>query len=301
MKTIRISPLEKPISTEIEIPGSKSYTNRALLIASLTHNPVRIINPLLSDDTEAMINILRKLGIKILTRNNSVEVIGSIHDIKNKDFVLDANLSGTTLRFILPLLTVVPGIKILEGKDSLNKRPIKILVDALRTLGAKIEYLDKEGFPPVKVTSSTLKSREIILDGSISSQYFSALLLTLPLIGNVTIKTKGVQISKPYIDMTLETMKKFEVKVLNENHRKYIIPNKQNYKAKEFLIEGDFSSAEYFFAIAALTKSTITVKNLNQHSLQADREILDVLEQMGNKIVLGKNEISIIGRGIKPV
>ncbi len=227
--------------------------------------------------------------------------MGSTNDIENKDFTLDANLSGTTLRFILPVLTIVKGIKILGGKEGLNKRPIKILVDALRTLGAKIEYIGEEGFPPLKITSSTLNSGEITLDGSISSQYFSALLMTLPFIGNSTIKTKGVQVSKPYIDMTLETMRKFGVEVVNEKYKKYVIPDKQTYKIKEYVVEGDFSSAGYFLGIAALTKLIVTLKNLNPYSLQADRKILDVLEQMGNKIVFQKNEITIIGKGIKPV
>lgn len=301
MKILELIPLKKPVTSSIFIPGSKSYTNRALILAAITKGKVKISNPLFSDDTKAMIGVLRKLGVRILIKKNVIEVIGSINDSKKKDFILDVNLSGTTLRFILPILTIIPGIKMLGGKEGLNKRPVKILVDALRTLGAKIEYIGEEGFPPLKITSSTLHSGEITLDGSVSSQYFSALLMMLPIIGNSTITIKGIQVSQPYSDMTLETMRKFGVEIRNGNHKKYAIPDKQNYKLKEYVVEGDFSSAGYFLGIAALTKSTIILKNLESHSLQADRKILDVLRQMGNNIVFGKNEIIIVGKGVKPI
>lgn len=301
MKSIKIVPLEKPVKAEVTIPDSKSYTNRALPMAAMTENKIRIINPLLSDDTQAMIKCLQVLGIKIDVFNNSIEVIGSIEDIKNNNYVLDADLSGTTIRFILPLLTIIPGVKILKGKEELNKRPIKNLVEALRQLGATIEYLNQEGYPPLRITSSTLKNGTVTLDGSISSQYFSALLMTAPLIGKLTIKVEGAQVSKPYIDMTIDTMKKFGVNVINEEYKKYIVPNQQAYKVKQYTVEGDFSSAGYFFAIAALTKSTIILRNLNPDSVQADRKILNVLEEMGSKITYGENEITIQGKGVKAV
>lgn len=301
MKSIKILPLEKPAKAEVTIPGSKSYTNRALLMAALTKDKVKIINPLLSDDTKAMMQCLQTLGVKINVLEDSIEVIGSVYDIKNNNYELDANLSGTTIRFILPLLSIIPGVKILKGKAELNKRPIKILVDALRQLGAQIDYIDKEGYPPLRIASSTLKAGTVILDGSISSQYLSALLMIAPLIGGLTIKVDGAQVSKPYIDMTIDTMKKFGVNAVNQEYKKYIVPEKQAYKIKQYIVEGDFSSAGYFLAIAALTKSTFTLKNINPDSLQADRKILNVLKEMGSKITYGENEITIQGKGVKAV
>lgn len=301
MKSIKILPLEKSIKAEVTIPGSKSYTNRALLMAAMTKDTVKIINPLLSDDTKAMMQCLQTLGVKINVLEDSIEVIGSIHDIKDNNYVLDADLSGTTIRFILPLLSLVPGVKTLKGKEELNKRPIKVLIDALRQLGAQIDYIDREGYPPLRITSSTLNAGTVTLDGSISSQYFSALLMVAPMIGDLTIEVEGVQVSKPYIDMTIDTMKQFGVNVVNKEYRKYIVPNKQSYKIKQYIVEGDFSSAGYFLAIAALTKSTFTLKNLNPNSVQADRKILTILEEMGSKITYGENEITIRGEGIKAV
>lgn len=301
MKRIKIFPLEKPVKAQITIPGSKSYTNRALIMAAMTKNKVKIINPLISDDTKAMIQCLKSLGIKINVFEDSIEVIGSIHNIRNNNYVLDANLSGTTLRFILPLLCIIPGKKVLKGKAGLNKRPIKVLVDALHQLGAQIDYIGTKDYPPLRITSSTLKNRTIALDGNISSQYLSALLMIGPLIGGLTIKVKGIQVSKPYIDMTIDTMKKFGATVVNQEYKKYIVPKNQAYKVRQYTVEGDFSSAGYFLAIAALTKSTLTLKNINPDSVQADRKILDVLEEMGSKITCGKDEITIQGKGVKPV
>lgn len=301
MKIIQMLPLKKPVVAEVTIPGSKSYTNRALLMAAMTNRTVRIVDPLQSDDTHAMIECLRALGIRIDMHDDFIEVVGGVEDIKDAVYELDAHLSGTTIRFLLPFLAVVPGTKVLKGKEELNKRPIKVLVDALRGLGAHIEYLDAEGYPPLRITSSMLKTGTVTLDGGISSQYFSALLMVAPLIGGLTVNVGGTQISKPYIDMTIDTMKKFGVNVVNKNYEKYVVQKNESYGVIQYSVEGDFSSAGYFFAIAALTKSTLTVKGLNPNSVQADKKILDVLEEMGNTITYEENKITIEGKGVKAV
>src|SRR3989338_11683431 len=138
MKTIEIHPLKGRVNVSVDIPGSKSYTNRALLIAALTFHKVKITNALISEDTLAMIHCLKTLGIKINTKKNIIEVAGDIRSIKNKKFDLGVNLSGTTLRFLLPTLVTVPGTKILYGKEDLNRRPVNDLVDALVSSGADI-------------------------------------------------------------------------------------------------------------------------------------------------------------------
>src|SRR3989338_8824654 len=135
----KILPLTKPINKTLTIPGSKSYTNRALFLAAISSNPVKIINPLISDDTLAMIGCLKKLGIQISIKKNSFEVLNNIMSIKNQSYNLNANESGTTLRFILALSTIIPGVKTLYGEEGLNKRPIGELVAALQKLGANIK------------------------------------------------------------------------------------------------------------------------------------------------------------------
>ncbi len=289
------------MKAEVTIPGSKSYTNRSLILAALTNKNVKIVNPLISNDTKALISCLKTLGVKISEHNKSITVVGNILSIKNRLYNLDAHFSGTTIRFLLALSTIIPGVKKIYGKNGLNKRPIGDLVDGLVQVGAKIDYLGKVGYPPVKVSSSKLNPGTIKMKGDISSQYVSAILLIAPLIGGVTIEITGNQISKPYIDMTIDSMNKFGVKVLNENYKSYKVEKNQRYNIKKYVVEGDYSSAAYFFAIAVLTKSEITVKNLNVNSVQADKEFLNILEKMGNKIVYGKNQVTIVGKSIKPV
>lgn len=283
---------------EITVPGSKSYTNRSLILAVLTKNKVKIIKPLFSDDTEAMVYCLKTLGINTKVGGDYILVEGDISKVKEKKYKLDCNLSGTTLRFILALSCLIPGEKIIYGKNSLNKRPIGPLVDGLKKLGAKIRYLGKVGYPPITIESSKLNSGEVKVLGDISSQYFSALLMIAPIVGDLKIKVLGKQISKPYIDMTIDIMEKFGVKVINNRYKSYFI-SRQRYSRSKYIVEGDYSSAAYFLAIAALTGSEITIKNLNPYSKQADKKFVEILEKMGNKIIWHKNSLTIKGKGIK--
>ena len=301
MKQVKLIPIEQPVIKTIEIPGSKSYTNRALLMATLTKNPVTIHNPLESHDTIAMIDCLMKLGIEIEKTKNSIIVKGSFEDVKDGNYELNANLAATAIRFLLPLLSIVPGIKILQGNEGLNKRPIGELVEGLRQLGADIEYLDQEGYPPLKITSSKLTSNSVHMKGDVSSQFFSALFMIAPVIGGLKIKVDGIQISKPYIDMTIASMKKFGIEVINDTYETYRIKSNQTYDISEYIVEGDFSSAGYFIAIASLTKSTITLKNLNPDSLQADKKFISVVEEMGSIVTPRRNEITVEGKGVKAV
>lgn len=301
MKIIEIKPLLKPVQTSVSIPGSKSYTNRALLLAAMTGSKVKIVNPLTSDDTKAMIDCLKTLGIKVLEKKGSIEISGNLEDIPNRLYNLDANLSGTTLRFLLALATIIPGTKKLFGKEGLNKRPIGELVSGLTQLGAKIDYLGVRGFPPVLVKPSSLHPGIVKLKGDISSQYISAILMIAPLVGKVTVQVIGEQISKPYIDMTTDTIKQFGVEITNEGYKRYIVSHKQQYKATQYTVEGDYSSASYFLAIAALTNSNITLENINPKSKQADIKFVEILETMGNRISFDQNQLTIQGKEIKPV
>lgn len=299
MSSRTVSTFSHPISETVTAPGSKSYTNRALLMAAMTPNPVYITGALSSDDTEAMINCLRTLGISITINDDTITVHNDISSLSDATCTLDVNLSGITMRFLLALACVLPGTQILTGKDSLNKRPIEELVNGLRQLGADIQYLDKEGFPPVRINSSKLNSGTVSMDGGVSSQYFSALLMVAPLIpGELTIQVNGEQISKPYIDMTIDTMSYFGVTVKNNAYATYQIAADQAYRTEHYDVEGDVSSASYFFAIAALTGSTVTVRNLNPKSKQADMRFLDILKEMGNEVTADINSITLHGKGV---
>ncbi len=301
MGTIEIIKLIRPVTATIEIPGSKSYTNRALVMAALTKGPVTLLNPLYSDDTEAMIACLRTLGLRIETLPDQLIVYDDISIIQNKSYELFVEDSGTTARFLTALLCLVPGAKVIRGNARLNERPINHLVEALRQLGAEIDYLEKEGQFPLKILSSTLYGGEVTIDSSMSSQFLSALLMISPLLNGLKIRPNGASISKPYIAMTIGAMQEWGVDVLQTKEGGYEIPSGQHYQKKHYLIEGDFSGAGYFFAIGALTQSTITLTNLNPHSAQPDLKFLNILERMGNTIKITDKGISIMGKQILPL
>jgi 3-phosphoshikimate 1-carboxyvinyltransferase len=282
------------------VPGSKSHTNRALIMAALTQGSVSLKHPLYSEDTEAMIKCLKTLGLQIETNPNEIIVNGCIDSIEKKHYELFAKDSGTTVRFLLALLCIVPGIKILRGTQRLNERPIKDLVNALRKLGAQIEYTHKEGQLPVKISSSSLSGSSVDLKSDISSQFCSALLLISPSFSkSFTLRLRGQLISKPYVEMTLSCMREGGIDVVEQKDQSYFIAAKQSYLKKHYRIEGDFSSAGYFFALAALTKSAITVKNLDPFSPQADRKFLDILKNMGHVISYGDDWIQVEGKELK--
>ncbi len=242
-----------------------------------------------------MIGCLRTLGLQIETEPDQIIVYDDISCIEDKNYQLFAHDSGTTIRFMLALLCIVPGVKIIQGSKRLNERPIRDLVDALRELGAAIEYCGQEGQLPVKVTTSTLPGSSVHLKGDMSSQFCSALLLISPyILKGLTIHIMGPLISKPYIDMTLSCMQEWGVNVVGN----YFVPEHQSYRKKQYVIEGDFSSAGYFFAIAALTRSTITLENLNPSSAQADRKFLEILEKMGNIVIYEKNGVRVQGKQV---
>lgn len=282
----------------ISIPGSKSITNRALIMAALTEGAVSLKNPLYSDDTNAMIGCLKTLGMEITEEKEQIIVHNDIRAIKNENFHLFASDSGTTARFLLALLAIVPGVKILTGNKRLNERPIKDLIDSLRGVGACIEYCEKEDELPLKISSSSLTANFITLRGDISSQFCSSLLMIAPYLSNgLTLELSTPLISKSYVDMTIRCMQDFGVKVFS-NKNSYFVPPSP-YKKKEYVIEGDYSSASYFFAISALTKTSLTIENLSYTSVQPDRQFLKILEKMGSLITYEENKIHIQGNGVK--
>lgn len=302
MSIIEIEAWVQPVKATIEIPGSKSYTNRALLLAALTKGEVTLYNPLYSDDTEAMIGCLKRLGLRIETTSDRAIVYDDLSMIQNKSYALFAHDSGTTIRFLLPLLCLVPGTKILTGSKRLNERPIQDLVEALRLLGAQIEYLQKSGQPPLAIHSSSLSTGSAVaIDASVSSQFLSALLMIAPLLDGLKIFLRGPLISRPYVDMTMGLMHEWGVEVVQMEEGRYDIPPKQHYQKRHYVIEGDYSSAGYFFAIGALTQSTITLKNLDPYSAQADRKFLNILERMGNEMIVNGDGVTIRGKEVLPL
>ena len=284
MKQIKLSPLKKPVTAEISLPGCIGYTIRALNIGAMTKGDVVIMNPLKSEDTIIMVEALRTLGIAVVERENAFIVRGDIDDVKEQQYTIDIGLSGRTARSILALLCIVPGEKTVICAEPFKKRPIGELVEGLRQIGAIIEYVGEKNYLPVKISSSVLKAGTVKMEGTLSSQFFSAIMMVAPLVGEITIEVIGKQSSKPFIDMTIAIMRDFGVFVINENYRRYSI-GKSHYKnAHVYLIEPEATSASYFFAIAALTESKIKILKLNPNSVQGDIFIVDLLQRMGCRV-----------------
>jgi 3-phosphoshikimate 1-carboxyvinyltransferase len=301
MNAVTLLPLAQPVDADVTVPGSKSYTLRALLLAALTPGSVRILNPLVSDDTTAMLACLKTLGIETHQAKDCIEVRGCVGDVLEGHYTLDADLSAASLRFLLALSVILPGTQVLHGKEGLNKRPVSDLVESLRALGAEIDYLEKDGYPPVRVSSSRLKINTVQVSGDVSSQYISALMMIASAAGGLTIDVTGNPVSKPYLDMTTATLEAFGIRTLNRHYRQFSIPPEQHYQCAGYTVEGDASSAAYYMAVAALTHSRITLRNLPAASAQADMKFLGILERMGARVERLADCIIIEGHGVKPL
>lgn len=299
MKQVRIQPLETPLHLSVDLPGSLTYTTRALNLAAMTKGVVRVENPLKSDDTYAMYNIIKDLGIDCLEEDNAFVISGDISQVQDKEYVLNSNISGRTTRTCLSLLCIVPGIKTLNCKEEFKKRPVGDLVDGLRQLGADIDYLEKEGHLPVRINSSELKAGKVSMNGEVSSQYFSSIMMIAPMLGEVEIEVIGEQTSKSYIDVTIEIMQDFGVEVVNNNYKSYLVKAGKQYQKSVYEVETDASTACYFFSIAALTGSTIRVNNIIPDQGHADKRFADILGLMGCKVNKNKEEKWIEVTGVE--
>ncbi|QJC28699.1 3-phosphoshikimate 1-carboxyvinyltransferase [Enterobacteriaceae endosymbiont of Plateumaris consimilis] len=298
MKNIlTLNPINK-INGCIKLPGSKSISNRALLLSALSNGKTRLINLLNSDDINHMLNALKLLGIKYyLSNNNTIcDIIGNNKFFKcNKKLTLFLGNAGTVIRPLTALLSLNKNCNIiLTGEPRMLERPIGHLVESLRMGGAKIEYLNNQNYPPIHLKGGFTGINNIEIEGSISSQFLTSLLMISPLLKiDTSIFIKNNLVSKPYIDVTIKLMKIFGITIYNNNYNNFIINGNQNYFSPgEYTIEGDASSASYFLAAAAIKGGKIKLININKNSIQGDIKFIDVLKCMGAKIHNGKNYIS---------
>ena len=297
MNSITLKPILK-IDGEVNLPGSKSLSNRALLLAALAKGTSKITNLLESDDTRHMLNALQILGVNYQLSSDKTECVVEgnggvfVHSEMKELFLGNA---GTAMRPLCAALCLGKGRYRLTGEPRMEERPIGHLVDALREAGAKITYEKNEGYPPLLIEADGLQGGKVEIDGAISSQFLTALLMAAPMIENdTTIRIKGELVSKPYIDITLDIMKDFGVSVENENYQTFKVKGGQNYTAVEsFMVEGDASSASYFLAAAAIKGGRVKVTGIGKKSIQGDIHFADVLEKMGAKVEWGDTYIAV--------
>ena len=282
----------------IKLPGSKSITNRVLLMAALGSGVTKLIDPLRSEDTEQMINALIKLGVSVKEVNddkNIIEIKGAEHNFTNKNTNLFLGNSGTTFRPLAAVLAMMRGDYYLSGIERMHERPIRDLVDALEQMGSSIQYEKNHGYPPISINNSPIEiSEPIQIKGDISSQYLTALLIAGPISNNeFNIEVIGDLVSKPYIDITLKLLTKFNIFYNNDNWRLFSLKKDSVYRnPTKIFVEGDASSASYFFAAASLAGS-IEIKAINKDSIQGDLKFLDIISKMGAKVEYKSDSIQV--------
>jgi len=283
MKRARVLPSLSPLNAAIEIPGSKSYTNRAIVMASLAHGTSILRKASPSEDSEALQACLKLLGITIVREQDALRVEGRGGAFSPFSGSFNVGPAGTTIRFLTALCAAAQGVEMtLEGSERMHQRPIRDLVDALRSLGGDLEYLQSDGCPPLKIRGNTLNQAMVSMKGTTSSQYTTALLLIAPLLSQgLEISVVGDQISKSYIDMTISSMKAFGVEVENDGYRRYSVPRSSHYTPTEYEVEGDGTGATYLWGAAALRGGTVRVYNTSFDSAQGDMTFPRLLERMG--------------------
>jgi len=279
---LRIKP--STVSGMVSAPSSKSYTHRALILGSLAQGETVIENFLASDDTQYTINACRSLGVNIQSDGKTVRIIGrgGRFSVQPGQETIFAGNSGSTIRMVAPLATLAQSRVVFDGDTRLRQRPISDLLSALKNLGVQASSVNGDGYPPIEVQGEKLLGGEIKISGMTSSQHISSLLMIAPYAKrNVKIKVIDGIHSKPYLDITIDAMRHFGVDVVDFNQKEFTLTSGQRYRGKHYKIEGDYSSAAYFFAIAAIGQESITVSNLKANSVQGDRHFLDILSQMG--------------------
>jgi 3-phosphoshikimate 1-carboxyvinyltransferase len=297
---MEIKPI-KHLHATVKVPGSKSYTQRALVIGALAEGRSFLRNGLFSEDTEYLIKALRSLGSEILVKDDDIIINGTSGTIRNPGRKIYLGNNGTAMRFLTGLVSLGKGVFTLDGDRRLCERPIKPLLDALKALGVDARSKNGRGFPPVVVHGEGLRGGRTTLANIESSQYISSLLICAPFAQNDTvIELLGRIHSLPYIDMTIEVMREFGVEVAREPRNLYSVRTPQRYRGKRYMIEGDASSASYFFLAAALDRGRIRVQNINPETLQGDIQFLPIMERLGCTVIRGDHWVEVVGGELAP-
>lgn len=275
-------------------PPSKSYTHRALIAGALADGMTTLFRPLEAEDTKLTAGALRALGVTIVEEPGRMHITGCTGELPNRaDTILDLRNSGTSLRLLTTLALLCRHPVILTGSGRMQERPIGPLAEALPAIGGRVEFLKKAGYPPLKV-SGKLEGGPVVIDGSMSSQFISSILMAAPYAErNVEVTIPAPPASASYLDITLQVIEAFGAKVERNGYGMFVVGSKEQYKARRYTIEGDYSSASYFFAIAAICGGKVRVKNLAPESVQGDRRFPKALREMGCTVTFGKDTVTV--------
>jgi 3-phosphoshikimate 1-carboxyvinyltransferase len=292
------------VQGSVRLPGSKSISNRILLLAALAEGSTTIMDLLASDDTLVMLNALHALGVKWeqVDTSQQYRVQGANGAFPAHQADLFMGNAGTAIRPLTAALAVIGGDYTLHGVARMHERPIGDLVDALNAAGARIEYTGQPGFPPLRIRSGHLHAQRLSVRGNVSSQFLTALLMAAPLMArghSLTIEVVGELISRPYIEITLNLMRRFGVTVERDGWQSFTIAAGQHYVSPGTIhVEGDASSASYFLAAGAIAGGPVRVEGVGKDSIQGDVRFVEALQQMGATITLGDNWIEASSNGV---
>ena len=291
MDSLELKPARRAAGT-VRLPGSKSISNRVLLLAALAKGETEVLGLLDADDTRVMREALGKLGVSF--NGNALKGVGGPFPVKDADLFLGN--AGTAFRPLTAALAFSNGEYRLSGVPRMHERPIGDLVDALRGIGARIDYTGKEGYPPLAIHPSKISLENLRVRGDVSSQYLTALLMALPLSGKpARIEVQGELISKPYVEITLNVMKRFGIEVKRTGWRYFDVPGGTYASPGKAYVEGDASSASYFLAAGAIGGGPVRVEGVGRASIQGDVRFTEVLERMGARISLGEDWVEASG------
>jgi 3-phosphoshikimate 1-carboxyvinyltransferase len=293
MDALQLQPMQRAAGT-VRLPGSKSISNRVLLLAALAEGETTIGGLLDADDTRVMREALSTLGVSF--QNEKVRGVGGPFPVKKADLFLGN--AGTAFRPLTAALVFSQGEYRLSGVPRMHERPIGDLVDALRGIGARIDYAGQEGFPPLVLHPGKLGLEKLRVRGDVSSQFLTALLMALPLGKKAArVEVQGELISKPYVEITLNVMRRFGIDVRRTGWRYFDVPAGTYRSPGEFFVEGDASSASYFLAAGAVGGGPVRVEGVGRDSIQGDVRFTEVLERMGARVTLEKDFIEVTGSG----
>jgi 3-phosphoshikimate 1-carboxyvinyltransferase len=296
--SLQLKPARRAAGT-VRLPGSKSISNRVLLLAALAQGETAIGGLLDADDTRVMRDALERLGIRF--KGSVIKGADGAFPVKQAELFLGN--AGTALRPLTAALAFSGGEYRVSGVARMHQRPIGDLVDALRALGARIDYLQKDGFPPLAIHPGNVSVREVKVRGDVSSQFLTALLMALPLSGAPSrIEVQGELISKPYVEITLNVMRRFGVEVRRTGWRYFDVPAAGYRSPGSIRVEGDASSASYFLAAGVLGGGPVRVEGVGRDSIQGDVRFIEVLERMGARVSMGEGWIEACrGKELKPI
>ncbi|MFP6837609.1 MAG: 3-phosphoshikimate 1-carboxyvinyltransferase [Pseudomonadales bacterium] len=295
MQSLTLKPVPA-LTGEIRLPGSKSISNRALLLAAMAEGTTRLINLLESDDTRYMLQALAQLGIRI-DRDGADYLVNGVAGplvTRQRSESLNLGLAGTALRPLTAALTLGQGSFQIDGSARMRQRPIAHLIDGLRQLGAKIEYLGEPGYPPIEVTGSGLRGGTVQMQGNVSSQFLTSLLLAAGLAdGPVQVDIIGEQVSRPYLDITVDMMRRFGVDADHDSYQRFTVQPGRYRSPGSFLVEGDASTATYFLAAGAIAGDGVTVHGIGSNSVQGDVAFIEVLSAMGAQVTVTREFVRV--------